>query len=151
MKQVLAVAPNQLSEVWPQIRKEVMEIETPDDMIAEDVFLHCKTGQASLFLLMVDGKRVGWMVLRQMGNAIHIWQAHGQNGYDILTQFRDELMGIARGANAVKLTYGSSRAAWQKVAAKHGFKMQIVIYECPVEAPKVPPSNDDTPSDSHPT
>lgn len=151
MKHVIAVAPNQLNSIWPDIRDQVLTLETPDEMIAEDVFLHCKTGQASLFLLLVDDKRVGWMVLRQIGNAIHIWQLYADNGYDVLHQFRDELMGIARGVQgATKITYGSSRAAWQKVAPKHGFKMQIIVYECPIDAPKQLPPPDDTPPDNHP-
>lgn len=148
-KQIIAVQPAQLSEIWPQIREEVAAIECPDDFIPEDVFFHCKSNQATLFLLIVDGKRIGWMVLRQMGTCLHIWQLHAENGYDVMSQFRDELMEVARRAGCVKLTYGSSRKAWQKVAPSHGFKMQIVVWECPVDAPKA--ANDAHPGDSHPT
>jgi hypothetical protein len=132
-KSLLAIAPNDLSKAWPEIREDVASVEAPDGFIPEDVFAMCRQGAAALFFMFVDGKRVGYMVLRQVGTDLHIWQVKADNGYDVLTQFRPELMAVARGANCNKLTYGSTRGAWAKVSQKHGFKMRMVVYECGVE------------------
>ena len=150
MNQLLAIPPDHLGKIWHEIRHEIAEIEAPDDFIPEDVYWACKTNQATLFFLMVDDKRVGWMVARQQLPAIHIWQLHAENGYDVLRAFRAELMTLVRNANCSKITYGSTRKAWQKVAPDHGFKMQMVIWECPLDplpqppAPKPPTGEDGT-------
>jgi len=128
-----AIAPIDLSKVWPEIRHEVAEIEAPDGFIPEDAYAMCKSAQASLFFLEVEGKRVGWMICRLLGADLHIWMVRAETGYDVLHTFRGELMQLARSANATKLTYGSTRKAWAKVAPDHGFSIRMVVYECPVE------------------
>lgn len=134
-KQLLAVAPAMLATVWPQIREEVVLIEAPDGFIPEDVYTMCKTGGATLFMLHVGEKRVGWMVCRLQQPDLHIWQLKADNGYDVMTTFRDQLMELARTAGATTITYGSTRKAWAKVAVNHGFKMRMIVYETPVDAP----------------
>ena len=132
-KQLLAIAPIDLPRFWPEIRDEVASIEIPDGFITEDVYGMCRQNAATLFFIMVDGKRVGWLVCRLSLPDLHIWMLHAENGYDVMTQFREELMTLARGAQAKMLTYGSQRAAWSKVAHKHGFQMRMVVYQCPVD------------------
>ena len=133
-KNLLVVDPIELSKVWPLIRDEVATIETPDGFIPEDVYNVCKQGGGTLFLLMIDGKRVGWTVVRLMLPDLHIWQLKADNGYDVMETFRPELMELARGARATKLTFGSTKQAWAKVAPKHKFRLRMVVYECDVEA-----------------
>jgi len=55
------------------------------------------------------------------------------NGYNVLTEFRDELMELARKVGAQKITFGSRRRAWQQVAASHGFNVRMIVYELPVQ------------------
>jgi hypothetical protein len=141
-KHLMAVAPDMLSVVWPQIREEVATIEAPDGFLPEDVYAMCKSNGATLFLLMVGEKRVGWMVCRLQVPDLHIWQLKADAGYDVMTTFRDQLMDLARHANATKVTYGSTRKAWAKVAPDHGFKMRMIVYETGVDpAPKSVDSN----------
>src|SRR5579859_5524208 len=132
-KELLAVAPADLVTVWPTIRQEAAAIEAPDGFLPEDIYAMCKSNGATLFLLHVDGVRVGWMVARLMLPDLHIWMLRADNGYDVMHLFRDELMELARRAQATKLTYGSTRKAWAKVAQSHGFKMRMIVYECPVD------------------
>lgn len=132
-KQILAISPADLVRFWPEIREEVARIEAPDGFIPEDVYAMCKTNQATLFFLMIDEKRVGWMVCRLMLPDLHIWQVHADNGYDVLHVFRDDLMNLARQAGASMLTYGSTRKAWAKVAGDHGFKMRMIVYEAQLD------------------
>jgi len=141
MKEFLAVQPKDLAAIWPSLRGEVATIETPDGMIPEDVYTECKLGHATLFLLILDGKRVGWCVMKMIGPDLHIWQVFGDIGYEVLRLFRKEVMNCARGANARMLTYSSSRQGWNKVSKQHGFNVRMVVYECPidpVEAPAIP-------------
>lgn len=138
MKKVIAVTPSELGAVWPTIREEVASIEAPDGCLPEDVYMMCKLGHASLFLLEVDEKRVGFAVIRLNLPDLHIWQLKAENGYEVMTQFRDELNQVAIGAGAKHITYGSSRKAWSQVAAKHGFKMRMVVYESNVSPPSAP-------------
>ena len=143
-KTLMAIAPADMPRYWPEIREEVASIEAPDGFIPEDVYSMCRQGQAYLFFMMVDGVRAGWIVVRTLGSDLHIWQVKAKIGYDVLRVFRDELMQLARNANAGKITYGSTRQAWNKIAAAHGFKVRVVIYESPIDpapAPPAPPNN----------
>lgn len=134
LKTLVAISPNDLSHIWPEIRAEVATIETPDGLIPEDVFMACKSNNAVLFMLNVGQKRVGWMVVRNFGTDLHIWQLRADNGYEVMTSFRPQLMEIARNAGCTKITYGSTREAWNKVSKQHGFKIRMVVYECPVDS-----------------
>lgn len=133
LKRLIAIQPNDLSLVWPEIRAEVATIETPDGLIPEDVFMACKSNNAVLFMLQVGEKRVGWMVVRNFGTDLHIWQLRADNGYEVMTSFRSQLMEIARNAGCTKITYGSTRKAWATVAPQHGFKMRMIVWEAPVD------------------
>lgn len=133
-KRFEAIQPGKLSEVWPLIREEVASIETPDNLIPEDVYFACKANSATLFLLHVDNVRIGWLVLRLIEPDLHIWQLHAEPGFDVMRLFRDELMDVARRANARMLTYGSMRKAWQKIASEHGFTPRMTVYECPIDS-----------------
>ena len=152
-KVLLAIAPNDLPKFWPEIREEVASIEAPDGFIPEDVYTMCRQGNATLFFMMIDGVRAGWMVIRVLGTDCHVWQVKAKMGYDVLRVFRPELMQLARGANCTQVTYGSTRNAWNKVAASHGFKVRMVVYESPIDPPPAPPAaNDGAPdNDQHVT
>jgi len=138
-KHLIAVTPAELVTVWPQIREQVATIEAPDGFLPEDVYLACKTGNATLFFLMAGEKRVGWMVARLLLPDLHIWQLKADAGYDVMTTYRAQLMDLARQANAASLTFGSTLKAWAKVAPSHGFKMRMIVYECKVDPAPVPP------------
>jgi hypothetical protein len=145
MNAIIAVAPADLATVWPSIRDELETVEKPDGFISEDVYAMCKTGNAALFILNADEKRVGWMVLRLMQPDLHIWMVRADNGYDVMTTFRPQLMDMARGANAQKLTFGSTRKAWAK--------MRMIVYETNVEPfvpppPPIPPAANDGGADN---
>lgn len=132
-RQLIIVQPPELRDVWPTIRLELDGIRMPDGSIQEEVFLACANGGAVLCLLSVDGKRVGWMILRHLMRDFHIWLLYGINGYDVMSVFRADLMQMARVAGANMLTFGSARRGWGKVVDRHGFKIRCVTYECPVD------------------
>lgn len=131
-----AIAPANLPRVWPSIRDEITSVEAPDGFIPEDAYAMCRSGEATLFLLYVDGARIGWMVLRMLGRDLHIWLLYARPGFEPMTIFREDLMHIARNATpypALKLTFGSARRGWERVAPQHGFRLRHVTFECDVE------------------
>ena len=128
-----AIAPANFKVVWQEIKHEVASIKSPDGGIPEDVYFMCMKGDATLFLLFVDNERVGWVLLRLLGTDLHIWETYAKNGANVLEIFREDLMAVARQARATKLTFGSSRAAWQKVAISNGFKPRMTVYECDID------------------
>lgn len=130
---MICIAPNQLKDVWASVRDDLASIDSPEAIIPEEVYAMCYTNQASLFLLEVEGKRVGFMVVRLILPDLHLWLVHAENGYEVLKTFRTELMGLARNTKAEKLTFGSRRRAWQNVAVDHGFNVRMIVYECPVQ------------------
>ena len=140
MKHLLAVSPAELTTVWPQIRDEAATIEAPDGFLPEDVYMACKTNNSTLFFLMDGEKRVGWMVARLQLPDLHIWQLKADAGYDVMTSYRSQLMELARNAQASTITFGSTLKAWAKVAPSHGFKLRMIVYACPVDAPPPPPA-----------
>jgi hypothetical protein len=140
-KALLAIAPADLSQYWPQIRNEVAEIEAPDGFMPEDVYAMCKSNGATLFFLMDGDTRIGWMVCRLMLPDLHIWQLHAEIGYEVMKTFRAQLMDLARGIQGcTAITYGSTRKAWAKVAQEHGFGMRMIVYQCPIDPAPAPPA-----------
>lgn len=132
-KKFEAIAPANFKAAWLRIKDEVASIKSPDGGIPEDVYHMCMKNDATLFLLYVDNERVGWLLLRLLGTDLHVWETYAKNGAHVLEVFRDELMNVARQAKATKITFGSNRAAWQKVAISNGFKPRMTIYECDID------------------
>lgn len=132
-RQMIAIPPNKLKDVWPTIREKVVSIESPEAIIPEEVFAMCASNQATLFMLNVGGKNVGFMVVRLILPDLHLWLVHGENGYEIMKTFRADLMRLGRDTNATKITFGSRRRAWQEVSKDHGFTVRMIVYEAPVE------------------
>lgn len=127
-----AVPPLRLKDYWPSIREAVASIEQPDHGIPEEIYAMCFTNGATLFRLMKDDQQIGYMVVRMIPPDLHIWQVSAENGYEVLKLFRSALLKLATDAGARAITFGSSRKAWQKVAAEHGFVPRMVVYELPL-------------------
>ncbi|MBU9439998.1 hypothetical protein KTE49_20705 [Burkholderia multivorans] len=132
-RKLIAIQPQDLRDVWPSIREQMHSIKPGDGAIPEEVFAACVTGGALLFLLEIDGERVGWMVIRPLGRDFHIWLLWARNGFDVMSVFRADLMQMARTAGSRMLTFGSNRRGWERVTGYHGFKVRSIIYECPLD------------------
>lgn len=131
---LIAVQIVDLPKVWPSLRGWIAEMDNPEQIIPEEIYAALYCNQATLFLLQVQSEDIGFMVVRAIKPSdLHIWLLHAKNGYECLNIFRNDLMGIAKIAGASKLTFGSRRKAWQKVAVEHGFNVRMITYECPVQ------------------
>lgn len=137
-KEFIAIPPVAISNVWSLIRDDLAAIDNPDETPVEEVYHMLRTNQATLFILHIEGKRIGFVILRAVLPDLHIWLCHAQNGYEVLRVFREELMNVARNAGAKDLTFGSRRKAWQEVAKAHGFSTRSITYFCPVDGVQNP-------------
>lgn len=104
-----------------------------DGWLPEDVYLSLKTNGGTLYMVSIDGEEQGFLILRVLsdfdGPRLHIWVLHSFSKVDLMAEFDEELTAIARQVNASRITFGSTRKGWQKVAGKHGFTVRETVYE----------------------
>ncbi|MCF2133870.1 MULTISPECIES: hypothetical protein [Mycetohabitans] len=127
------VPPEHLAREWPALRTPLAAMHAADGWLPEDVYCAIKLGGASLYLLEVDGKRQGFVVLRVIheidGPRLHIWVLYADTRVDVMALFSDDIDAIARAAGASKVTFGTTRCGWQRVAPRYGFKRRETLYE----------------------
>jgi len=130
---MIQIAPTQVSAVWPRLRAPMREIESPDGWIVEDVYFALVSGAATLYLLEVDGKEVGFVVLRSLadfdGKRLHIWILYSRSDADVMAEFSDDLDAICRGIGASRITFGTTRRGWARVAPRYHFTVRETVYE----------------------
>lgn len=133
MKRLQQIAPAQLGAVWPRLRDALEETGSSDGCIPEDVYCAVKMGGASLHLLLIDEVECGFLVLRGIqdfdGVRLHIWVLYAKSDVDVMAEFSDELDGMARSINASRVTFGTSRRGWEKVAPRYHFQVREIVYE----------------------
>lgn len=133
MKQLLQVAPADIAAVWSRVRPGLESMDKGDGWIPEDLYLALKTNGASLYMVTIDGKEHGFLVLKAVtdfdGTRLHIWVLHSHSKVDLMTEFSDELDAIGRSINASRITFSSTRSGWAKVAPKHGFSVRETVYQ----------------------
>jgi hypothetical protein len=133
MRSLKPVAPAQIGAVWPRLRAPLEDTGASDGTIPEDVYCAIKMGGASLHLLMVDDVECGFVVLRGIqdfdGARLHIWVLYAKSDVDVMAEFSDELDNLARNINAAKITFGTSRRGWERVAPRYHFQVREIVYE----------------------
>ena len=70
----------------------------------------------------------GHMIVNHNGEKLHIWYLEGK-GFNAGMEFIDRL---ASACGARKITFGTSRRGWERLAKKYGFHQEQVIYARPV-------------------
>lgn len=133
MRALIPVAPDGLGAVWPRLRAPLATIEAPDGWLPEDVYVTLKMGGATLYLIVIDDKEVGFLILRNVkdfdGARLHIWLLYANSDVDVMAEFSDQLDEIARGINASTITFGTTRRGWEKVAPRYHFSVRETIYQ----------------------
>ena len=130
---LVTVPPEQLAAVWPRLRDSIISIEQPDGWLPEDVYCAVKMGGASLYLVMVNDIEVGFLVLRALqdfdGPRLHIWILHAYSDADVMAEFSDKLDDLARQIKATRITFGTTRRGWEKVAPRYHFSVRETIWK----------------------
>lgn len=133
MKQLVNVLPADLAAVWSRVRPALEAMDKGDGWIPEDLYLAIKTNSASLLMVTIDGAEHGFLVLKNVpdfdGPRLHIWVLHSHSKVNVMAEFSDDLDQIARSIGAGRITFGSTRGGWSKVAPKHGFSVRETVYQ----------------------
>jgi len=133
MKQLVPIAPAGLAAVWPRVRPGLDSMDKGDGWIPEDLYMALKNNAATLYMVTIDGKEHGFIVLRLLpdfdGQRLHIWVLHSNSKVNLMAEFSDELDAIGKINNAIRLTFSSTRLGWAKVAPKHRFTVRETVYE----------------------
>lgn len=115
------VEPQKLREVWDYVRYGLLQVKeaSSEPWIPEDIYCDCFSGRSMLWMMVEDGKPVGFGVLQPVGNTLHIWAGYGRFLMDDGFAHARE---IAKQGGASRITFESNRPGWAKMADKHGFK-----------------------------
>lgn len=112
----------ELKTYWGFIRCGLDRIlsKSPEQWIAEDVYAAIVSNQAALWLFETD-RPIGFTVIKPEGDDMFVWCVYGcEGGY--LIEGMQHIEQIARAGNAKRITFGTYRRGWDKVAPNLGFK-----------------------------
>lgn len=124
------VEQTELADVWQWARAGVEQIikEQGLNIIAEDVYVALRGGQAWMFTVEADG----FVILQRHvdvdgSGTLFIWMTWGHSGemrqhYEAAIA---ELEGMARKANCARLRMWSNRRGWQRA----GWTLKAYVYE----------------------
>jgi hypothetical protein len=141
-----AVQLENLTEAWQLIRDDIATISRADGWLDADVYMTIRSNGATLFLIYdADLQYAGFAVLRLMsefdGPRLHLWILYAKDAeFDVIDEFEEDLMNIARAAKAQRVTFGTTRPGFEKIATRRGFKLREVVYERAVKYQLAPPN-----------
>ena len=128
--QLKYVNPNELKQVWNQIKPSLGEISAlGGDWIPEDAYCDIKVGKAQLYLGIKDGYFIGYIITQLINNSLHVWAAYSSS-HDILSEGLKQIADIASQMNAKEITFSSYRKGFEKIAPKLGFRPYTWRFEC---------------------
>ena len=128
--QLKYIQPNELKQVWNQIKPSLTEIsELGGEWIPEDAYCDIKVGKAQLYLGIKDGYFIGYIITQLINQSLHVWAAYS-NSHEILAEGLSEIVEIANKMNAKEITFSSYRKGFEKIAPKLGFKPYTWRFDC---------------------
>lgn len=128
--QLKYVNPNELQQVWNQIKPSLSEIaELGNTWIPEDAYCEIKMGRAQLYLGIKDDYFIGYIITQVLGQSLHVWAAYSSS-HDILSEGLKQITDIASQMKAKEITFSSYRKGFEKIAPKLGFRPYTWRFEC---------------------
>lgn len=128
--QLKYVHPNELKQVWNQIKPSLEEIsKLGGNWIVEDAYCDLKVGKANLYLGIIDGYFIGYIITQHIGHTLHVWAAYS-NSHNILQEGLVEIKKLAHESNVDEITFSSYRKGFEKIAPKLGFQPHTWILKC---------------------
>ncbi len=77
------VNPNELKQVWNQIKPSLEDMAKRSTWIVEDAYSDIKEGRANLYLTINNNYFTGYIITQALGQTLHIWAAYNTNN-DVL-------------------------------------------------------------------
>ena len=124
------IQPSDIKQYWSQIKPSLNDMANKsENWIVEDAYADLITGTAHLYLTIKDNVFVGYVILQNISNNIHIWAAYGESD-NILQEGLNEIIKLAKQNKFKEITFTSNRKGWNKVAPKLGFEPKTWVYKC---------------------
>ena len=128
--QLKYVHPNELKQVWNQIKPSLDEIsKLGGDWIIEDAYCDLKVCKANLYVAIKNGYFIGYIITQHLGTALHIWAAYSISN-NIIEEGMDEIKKLAHEAGVNQITFSSYRKGFEKIAPKVGFQPYTWMMQC---------------------
>ena len=122
------IPPNNLRQVWSQIKPSLEDMAKRSTWIVEDAYCDLKEGRANLYLTIEDKYFTGYIITQTLGDKLHIWAAYN-NKNDVLVNGLEAVKELAKEQGLSEITFISPRRGWDKIAPKLGFKPSQWVYK----------------------
>ena len=122
------IPPNNLRQVWSQIKPSLEDMAKRSTWIVEDAYCDLKEGRANLYLTIEDKYFTGYIITQTLGDKLHIWAAYN-NKNDVLVDGLESVKALAKEQGLSEITFISPRKGWDKIAPKLGFKPSQWVYK----------------------
>jgi trehalose/maltose hydrolase-like predicted phosphorylase len=126
--QLKYVYPNELKQVWSQIKPSLEDMASRSTWIVEDAYSDIKEGRANLYLTINNNYFTGYIITQTLGQTLHIWAAYNTNN-DVLKDGLEATKELAKQQGLSEITFISPRRGWDKIAPKLGFKPSQWVYK----------------------
>ena len=122
------IPPNNLRQVWSQIKPSLEDMAKRSTWIVEDAYCDLKEGRANLYLTIEDKYFTGYIITQTLGDKLHIWAAYN-NKNDVLVDGLEAVKELAKEQGLSEITFISPRKGWDRIAFKIGFKPSQWVYK----------------------
>jgi hypothetical protein len=122
------IPPNNLRQVWSQIKPSLESMASRSTWIVEDAYSDIKEGRANLYLTLDKDYFTGYIITQTLGDKLHIWAAYNTNN-DVLKDGLEATKELAKQQGLSEITFISPRRGWDKIAPKLGFKPSQWVYK----------------------
>lgn len=121
-----------LRKWWHLVKPGLEKVKTksPENWIIEDVYTDCFNQKSMLWVLLDEGRFVGFFILQPMGDKMHVWVAWTlENNQQIVENGLKYIKEMSRQGGMKYLTFSSHRKGWDKRSRQYGFRPRQWICE----------------------
>ena len=122
------IHPNELKQVWSQIKPSLESMASRSTWIVEDAYCDLKEGRANLYLTIENKYFTGYIITQTLEDKLHVWAAYNTNN-DVLKDGLEATKELAKQQGLSEITFISPRRGWDKIAPKLGFKPSQWVYK----------------------
>ena len=123
---------NELRNWWSLIRPGLDKVKSksPENWIVEDVYTDCFNQKSMLWVLLENGKFVGFFILEPQGNTMHVWVAWTlENNEQVVKNGLKYIKELSSQGGMKFLSFSSHRKGWEKRSKQYGFRPRQWISE----------------------
>ena len=130
------VGPGDTKGAWPFVRKglEIVKAKTNAEWIPEDVYVHIRSGSASLFVATRWKRPVGFVIVTMTVNPFTgdktaiLWVCY-TNERGVVDELLPQVEAMAWDAGCAVVSFQSPRRAWKRRLAGQGYELREYVFE----------------------